>query len=220
MSIGTYAELRSAIADWLARPDDPTIAAVAPDLIRLCESRINHGSGEPGDPLYSPPLRTRAMETRTAMASAGAYVALPADFLELRAIEVNGVPLGYMTPQNFMDSAGMQQAGVPRFYTIIGRELRLGPAPTVEKPLTVELFYYAKVPALSDENPTNWLLEASPSAYLYGALVGAAPYIGDDQRMALWFSLFAAALKGLQGTERRATHGGAPLVMRSGVRTP
>lgn len=220
MSISAYAELRSAIADWLARPDDPTVAAVAPDLIRLCESRINYGSGEPGDPLYSPPLRMRAMETRATTTFTSAYVTLPADFLELRAIEVNGVPLGYMTPPHFGDIAEAQQAGVPRFYTIIGRELRLGPAPTVEKPLTAELFYYAKVPALSDANPTNWLLEASPSAYLYGALVEAAPYIGDDQRMALWFSLFAAALKGLQGAERRAAHGGAPLVMQPGARTP
>src|SRR5262249_30104392 len=132
VSITSYAELQSAVADWLARPGDATIAAIAPDLIRLAEARINFGVGEPGAHLYSPPLRVRQMETRATAAADSEYVSLPGDFAELREVKINLAPerkLAYVTPQHFAELAASHRSGIPALYTIIGNELRIGPAP-------------------------------------------------------------------------------------------
>lgn len=64
MSLATYADLKTAIATWLARSGDTELSASADDLVTLAEARIYFGAGEKGDPFYSPPLRCRAMEAQ------------------------------------------------------------------------------------------------------------------------------------------------------------
>lgn len=57
---------------------------------------------------------------------------------------------------------------------------------------------FKSVTSLSDSNTTNWLLTAHPDAYLYGALLEAAPYLLDDSRLAMW----ATALEKVLGEIR------------------
>jgi hypothetical protein len=219
----TYGELQAAIADWLARPGDATIAAAAPDLIRLAETRIAFGSGEIGSPLYAPPLRIRQMETRATVVLSAEYVALPTDFVEMRELKINSArerKLFYVTPQHFAETAAAQLGGVPRFYTLAAGSLRLGPAPSGTPPLTAELLYYAKPAALSDAAPSNWLLALAPNVYLFGALLEASAYIRDPAQLADWSNQYLAAIAGLQSQDRRSKHGGAPLVMRPATATP
>jgi hypothetical protein len=40
--------------------------------------------------------------------------------------------------------------------------------------------------APTNDSSTNWLLTAYPDTYLYAALVESAPYLRDDERVALW----------------------------------
>lgn len=223
MSITNYAELQAAVADWLARPGDSTIAAIAPDLIRLAEARMTFGSGEPGSPLYAPPLRVRQMETRATVVLSAEYVALPADFAEMRELKINSGTerkLAYVTPQHFAETAASRLGGLPSVYTLVAGALRLGPAPSGSPPLTAELLYYAKLPPLSDAAPVNWLLSLAPNVYLFGALMEAGAYIRDPAQLAEWSGQYAAAVSGLQSQDRRARHGGAPLVMRPATATP
>ncbi len=66
MTLATYSDLETAVANWLARAGDSVITSNVADFITLCESRIAYGSGDPMSPdqtLYTRPLRTRAMET-------------------------------------------------------------------------------------------------------------------------------------------------------------
>lgn len=101
MAISTYAELKSAVADWLHRSD---LDGVIPDFVALAEDR-------------------------------------------LRA-----------------DLAGYLEANV------------------------------GDLPALSDSNTSNMLLEAAPSLYLWSALAQAAAYTGSDERVALWEAKYRAAV--------------------------
>lgn len=223
MSITNYAELQAAVADWLARPGDATITAVIPDLVRLAETRIAFGSGELGSALYAPPLRTRQMETRATVVLGAEYVPLPADFVEMRELKINTErerKLTYVTPQHFAEIAGAQSGGVPRFYTLVAGSLRFGPAPSGAPPLTAELLYYARVPSLTDAAPSNWLLTLAPSVYLFAALLEAAAYIRDPAQLSDWSAQYLAAISGLQSQDRRAKHGGAPLIMRPATATP
>jgi hypothetical protein len=223
VSIANYAELQAAIADWLARPGDPTIAGIVPDLIRLAETRITFGSGEGGSPLHAPPLRARQMETRATIVLNAEYVTLPTDFAEMRELKINTAQerkLTYVTPQHFAEIAASRHGGLPFFYTLVANSLRLGPAPSGVPPLTAELLYYAKLPPLSDAEPVNWLLSAAPSIYLYGALLEASAYVRDAAQLADWSAQYVAAIGAFQSQDRRSKHGGAPLVMRPANATP
>jgi hypothetical protein len=223
MAISTYANLQTAIANWLGRPGDSDVAAQAPDLVTLAESRINYGAGEPGDPLYSPPLRVQQMLTRATATASGEYLALPDDYLEMRGpIKVNQTPerfISYVTPQQFAESAASQSTGTPVCYTLAGSEFRFGPAPGSS--LTVELWYYAKVPALSDVNTTNWLLTASPNIYLYGCLLEAGELFKIDANdLQKWAGLYSAHTRAFQRQDLRARTGGAALIQRPVVSVP
>ena len=46
----------------------------------------------------------------------------------------------------------------------------------------VEMLYIAQIEALSAGNTSNWLLSSHSGAYLYAALLHAAPYLQDDPR--------------------------------------
>jgi len=68
MSIATYSDLQTAIANYLGRPGDTLVSTPAPDFVTLAEDRIAYGADLP---FPSQALRIRAMET-TAMLVTGA----------------------------------------------------------------------------------------------------------------------------------------------------
>lgn len=57
-----------------------------------------------------------------------------------------------------------------------------------------------QIPALSSGNPTNWLLAGHPDIYLYAVLTESAPYLKDDERVALWHERLEQALQDLAST--------------------
>ena len=74
--------------------------------------------------------------------------------------------------------------------------------------------YYAKTPVLSDTDTSNWILEYAPDVYIYGALLQAAPYLGDDARIQIWAGLFSGALEALNLDSMKAKTSGP---MKMGV---
>jgi len=91
-------------------------------------------------------------------------------------------------------------------------EVKFRLVPTPDSNYATELTYYAKISKLSASVATNFILESSPDAYLYGSLLQAAPYLQDDNRIQVWASLYERALNDLQvADDRGATSGGALL---------
>jgi hypothetical protein len=155
MSLDTYANLKTELQDWTARAD---ITATIDTLIDLFEAWVNRN------------IRHREMEAE-ATTSATEYIALPTDFLALRDVQYQSNPrvqLRYVTPEyaDLYDPTGA--SGTPLYYTMVGNQLRLVPAPSSST--TVRISYWQKVPALDGDNTTNWLLESHADAYLYGPL--------------------------------------------------
>jgi len=74
-------------------------------------------------------------------------------------------------------------SGKTRYYTIIDGAFELIPTPSNSVELTIT--YYAKIPALSSTQATNWLLTKAPDLYLYATLTNAAPYLQNDERIRL-----------------------------------
>ena len=174
MAITTYAELQTAIGDWLNRAD---LDQKIPDFIRLAESTLN-------DVLRSADMVTQS----TAVTISSGRADLPADALELVYAQVAGEddePLEQITPQQLtmLRRTRTRDAANPRFFAIIGRKIAVTPTPTSG---SLDIDYYQRIPALTDSNTTNWLLTDAPHMYLYTSLLHATPFLMDDARYAVF----------------------------------
>jgi hypothetical protein len=195
MALGTYSDLQASIANWLRRAD---LTAVIPDFITLAEAQINRR------------LRVRRMVAHAALTIDAEFVAVPADFAGAKTIEVATAPvrdLQYVTTEQMAQRQTRTNAGCPpSCYTVVGGQFRFYPATF---PYSASLTYWQRVPSLSDLAPSNWLLETSPDAYLYGALLQSAPYLRADPRIDTWSGLYLAALSDLTDADKIEDSGAA-----------
>lgn len=209
MAISTYAELQTAIGNWLGRPGDPLIAAIIPDWITLCELRINRE------------LRLRAMEERATASVSSPFVALPSGFLAMRNLQLNTSPvtaLDIVSPELIDRIAAGSATGRPRLYAVVNDEIQFAPAP--DATYTAEMVYWKKLDPLSATTPTNWLLANAPDVYLFGALVEAAAYLGDDAHLGAWDTRYQSAVARLQAADDAGTWSGATPVIRQAGSNP
>ena len=206
MSISTYSELQTAVANWLNRD---TLTSRIPEFITLAEARIARK------------LRVTGMEARDTSITTVAgteYYTLPSDYLEMRNIQLNTNPrqrLKYRTPEQLDTEYPTTTTGVPTIYTIIGTELQLRPIPAAAN--TLEIAYYKKLAALSSSNTTNWFTANAPDLLLYGALIEAEPFLYNDARIAIWKGLFDQSIAEWNLQADRARHSGSALVIRQEV---
>jgi hypothetical protein len=211
MSIANYTELKAKVADWLNRVGSSAIAGSSGDFITLAEAAMNRD------------LRVRQMVKRATATLDAGYITLPSDYLEAKNVQLNigGKPrqLEFMTMEQADDYRASDRGfGIPpRFYTTVGSQLEV--VATIDGEAEIELAYYAKIPALSDSNQTNWLLTLWPDLYLYGALIHSAPYLRDDQRVLVWQGLYDKGLQSATLADQRATYSGSTLKTRSRLRT-
>jgi hypothetical protein len=206
MTISSYSDLQTAVGDWLARGDITT--ARIQDFIRLAEAR------------FSRILRTRQMITRETASLTTEYTALPTGFLQMAGFHLllaEKYRLEYMTPEQMDATWAGSYTGQPRYYCIVGTEVRV--APTPDTSYAAEMTVYTFTP-LSDTATTNWLLTSHPDAYLFGALSEAAPYIGDDDRLALWQGRLKEIIETLSGSDQRGRYSGSGLQARPPFKGP
>jgi len=207
MALGTFTELKDAIADWLDRSD---LTARIPDFITLAEARISRE------------LRIRPMEVRSTMdtTSGQKYFNLPGGYLQMRNIQLNTnptAPLEYITPEMLDRLYGSSTTGKPRAYSLIGDEIQLAPIP--DSDYTVEMAFYEKFTPLGDGTSgtvtTNWLTTNAPDVLLYGALLEAEPFIKNDERIGLWLNAYNGAVKKIQDADARDRHSGSAMRVRN-----
>jgi hypothetical protein len=92
------------------------------------------------------------------------------------------IELEYVEPSYLQWAYPSNNAGTPQVFTIEASSIYI--RPTTSDNLT--FLYYAKIPALSDSNTTNWLLTAHPDVYLFGSMVEAELFGVNDSRAPLW----------------------------------
>ena len=205
MAIGTYAELQTAVANWLDRGD---LTDRIVEFIDLAEARINRN------------LRLRLMETTaTGTLTAGTReYNLPTDYIQAREFHLTTdplVPLSYVTPELMTRTWGGSTSGTPHMFTIIGDKFRLGPAPSSADGYS--MLYYKKIPALTPAATTNDMLTNNPDVYLYGCLLEAEPFLQNDERVQLWATAYQQAVADLQVQDNKDRHSGSELrVMNTG----
>jgi hypothetical protein len=201
MTISTYAELQTAIADWVKKSD--ISATTIRDFITLAESKINRVAR----------LNDQATVTTITMTTALAYNSLPSDFLEISDYYY-GATKEQLTQLSVraMSEKLSTSSGRPDYYAITSR---IDYERTPDAAYTCILPYFKKWD-LATNTATTQLLISHPGAYLYGSLAEAGAWLIDDPRVALWKSLAAEVLDELNTLSAR-TRAKAPLRMPYGM---
>lgn len=191
MSISTYDELQTAVANWLHRTD---LTATIPDFIKLAESRINCD------------LQANVKETEATLVTVAgqSYSALPSDFVSPIAVSVLYAP---GTTQEDLPQVLPEQLNVstinsaPYQWAIDGATVSYGDP--LDQAYTIILRYLGTF-SLSNTASTNWLLTNHPDVYLWGTLLEAAIFSQDNENVSLYGSKFENSLKFVKRKEGRS----------------
>lgn len=192
MSISTYAELQTAVDNWMHRTD---LSARVPEFIQMGEAVLNRK------------LRTVDMETRATITTGttSRFIGLPTGFLEMRSMFIQdpAKELFYLNPGSLRDRIVSEtDTAEPEFFTIKD-EIELDCIPSTA--LTIEQHYLKKYDIATDS--TNWLLTNYPELYLHAALASAAFYVIDDPRLQTVNSLLSEGIMELNRQEARKRGG-------------
>jgi hypothetical protein len=194
MAITTYAELKTAIADFLNRDD---LTSIIPTFIELTEAQMARE------------VRHWRQEKRIETTLDERYENLPTDFIEAIRLTAGNNRLTMISAAEMQDRVEASTlTGTPKYYRFTANQIEFYPAPASTSTTVLSMVYYARTPSLTDAAPSNWILDEAPDAYLYGALVHSAPYLQDDPRIAVWASLYQNAIEGLRRDSNKGKYGG------------
>ena len=200
MSIASYSDLKTSIANFLHRAD---LTSMIPEFIVDAEARIYRE------------LRVRAMETALSSTIASGTIAVPSGFLEMKFCYVEGSAAQKLERKDaewiYTNYPTRSASGKPVFFAREAETFIFGPYP--DSTYTIKGVYYKRLAALSDSNTTNWFITDAPDLLRYAALCEAAPYLKDDRRIAIWESKYREAKAAIERTDKRESSSGSLLRM-------
>ncbi|NTB86856.1 phage adaptor protein [Agrobacterium tumefaciens] len=179
MSIANFQQLVSYVQDYSLRSDAPI-----PLLIGLLESDIR------------PLLTVWRAETSTDIniPSATKTITLPTDYVEMRAIFVDGKvakPISIFDDKIYHNEITYYKMGNQLVFNSIG-EIKVA-----------SLVYYATIPSLTSTQTSNWLLSAFPNVYLFGTLAKLYHWARDEEGKAAAQQELATALQQLTEDDKK-----------------
>jgi len=200
MSIASYSELQTAVANWLHRAD---LTSTIPDFIMLGEKRISRE------------IRSPEMETAYTGTIASGVIAVPTDFLAWKSVYIDGAPVRILRVkpldwliENYPTRSAHAQ---PVFMARNGANFEFGPY--ADSAYTVKGTYYKRLDPVS----TSWnsLATASPDLYLAAALAEAIPFVKRDDLM-VWEGKFNAIKNAINGENAESEISGGAIRMAAG----
>lgn len=199
MAITSYSDLKQSIINHLEHDD---LAAHVDEFIGLAEDRHRRD------------IRIREQIKKDTPTVDSRTLAIPSDLLEVFMFRLMSDPVQQLDHVNFSELNRRREKWehwgrkkIPTAYTMHA-EFEFDVEP--DQDYDGELYYYAEIARLSDDNASNVLLARSADAYLYGALVATAPWLMDDERVATWERFYQQAVSGLADTTRYSS----PIVSR------
>jgi hypothetical protein len=188
MSITTYAELKTALANWSHRTDLTTRLG---EFISLAESRINRVIE----------FSQQEVETTLTATIGSRTIALPTGFIA--PIELWLTTWQPRDPLTFVPVDQLPVSitpATPEYWTIDGENVAFDAPANLAYTFS---FRYTKTDNLSDTNVDNWLLLSHPDVYLYAALIELAAYIRDVDALAVWKQAYDLAIAEVNDKEHR-----------------
>ena len=154
-------------------------------------------------------VRVPQMEALDSLALTSGSISLPSGFIALRALyDSDSRIIPAVDPMALIETP----PGGTKVHCIIGGALKVAPAADE----TVTCLYYTKLPNLSADAQSNWLLDTHPDIYFYGTLTQLSDLFADDDNAAKYRAAFENAMGQLIDLGHRRRFGG-PLMMRSNV---
>lgn len=203
-AITDYATLVAEVKAWSARSDS-TFSARFPVFVALAESRIYYGHGDVGDPLYSPPLRSKIQETSDTLTVTAGSGTLDDDVLMVRKLSRSGedVGLSYVPPHLWATTNANATAGDPLFYTVENRTVRLTPSYTG----TLDLLTVVRFSPVTAGNPTGPLIVEHGMLYFNAVMFEAMSFLREIDLAAAWLARYRSMVAGLNraGAELRTS---------------
>lgn len=189
---------------WIADEVDRDLADITTKLdkwILLSEARFNRD------------LRCSEMEKTVSGYATAEDTPLPADYLAMRAIYIEGSP---DRPLRGLSPSAVRQefdgsTGTPVGYALVAEGIRLVPPPTSDGDL-LTMDYWGKIDPLSATNPSNWLLEQHPDAYIYGVLFHYYRWSKDKESAIDANALCESVIAKINRVANADRYGAGPLV--------
>jgi hypothetical protein len=203
MSLANYTDLKVAMAAHLNRSD---LSSYLDDFIDIAES------------MHQRDIRIREMIVLDTLTVDARQVAVPAGVLEIISLRLMTTPVTVLEELNLheMNRWRQETTGRPVKFTI-HEEIEFDCDPAED--YGAEIIYYGAVTALGAGQASNAILAKAPDLYLYGSLMAAAPFLGNDERIQTWGTLYksgVAALNMRANSSRRV----GPLVSRTAGSNP
>lgn len=196
MAFNTYSDLKTALANWLARSD---LAAYYDDIITLGERRLARE------------LRIRGIEKALDVTMSGGVATVPSDFSELKYAYLDGTPTRPLEPKDaqwiFRRFPNRMGSGSPEFIGVDGNDFVFGQYP--DSNYTVKGKYYFAPAILSASNATNEWTTYTDDALLMASLSESAAFLKHDARVQVWEAKYAAIKKGYNLQQRSQARRGA-----------
>lgn len=144
-------------------------------------------------------LRVQEMETIIDLTCSGEWTSFPADYLEAKRI-------GDEDPDEngYFDS-----------YEIVGHSIRLTPVASASNQVDVELVYYQRQSALTQDADTHSALTANSNIYLAALMIEYAIFAEDDALLDKWVKHYTDGIEGANQRARNAKYPGGSLQVRS-----
>lgn len=208
----TYAELKGQVDSWLARDDIAVSNSDFPFIMKIAESMISRD------------IKCIVQEVSTTLTFTGRSQDLPADFLEVRNpfIDDNTRKFEYKTPQAIREDSSWQNGRVGSFYTLEGSvdsdlsaaddrvKMTISAPASASDPLSIDVNYYRRFPALTDDSDTNWLLNNHFDIYLYCTLCAACKYTQEYAKADQYYSMYIDAKDAQNRAENRKRFAAVP----------
>lgn len=188
-TVKNLAWLRAELVAWLHRAD---LTDRIDTFILLAESEINTEAR----------MRLMEVDVYLTLAAGTRTVALPERFIEPICLELaiagqSESDLIYRTPDDI--TVNQSYAGRPLYWTINGETIEFEHNADQDYPLKFRLMQGFEIEATE----SNALLTKYPGIYLYGALLHSAPFLVNDQRLAIWERLYERTLALMLKAEAR-----------------
>lgn len=195
IDVSNYSGLQDAVARYLHRKD---LSDYVPNFIQFAHAKLNRE------------LRVREMQVRAVNTSPGDYIPVPDDFLSVYSLELQdspgcwGQPLAYVNEERakLYRAQNPSNSGFLRYYTIYGNTFELIPAQSDS--VTFQLKYFQAIPALVNDDDSNWLLDGNPDLYVVSSALEAAPYLKEDPALQRWAMLRQQIMDAMSLASERA----------------
>lgn len=199
-----YLQFKTYLANFLWRPNDANLIANLDTLVLMATSELRRR------------LLVKDRElVATISATANPFPA-PSGFTHMIELRYNGIPLKRVesyqaTDFTFDYYAGTTSPTVGDYYYVGNQLIYFQGQASVEVPVSFSMRYRSGLPALSGDIDTSWLIDDYIDLYIYAVLKHTAPYLREDERVALWTSLYENALQSAnEEAAHEITRGGTP----------